>query len=65
MLDHAFRFVDRVVFHVGANNLRSRRAMEKLGGILIGEEAIAYYGERSNQNVIYQIEKAQWAARPR
>ncbi len=65
MLDHAFRFVERVVFHVGANNLRSRRAMEKLGGILIGEQAIAYYGEQSNQNVIYQIEKAHWAARPR
>ena len=31
MLDHAFRFVDRVVFVVGENNLRSRRALEKIG----------------------------------
>jgi RimJ/RimL family protein N-acetyltransferase len=34
MLDHAFRFVDTVVFTVGAGNLRSRRAVEKIGGVL-------------------------------
>jgi N-acetyltransferase len=32
MLDHAFRFVDRVVFLVGPSNIRSQRAMEKIGG---------------------------------
>jgi RimJ/RimL family protein N-acetyltransferase len=31
MLDHAFRFVDRVVFLVDQRNLRSRRSVEKLG----------------------------------
>src|SRR5437763_64260 len=31
MLDHAFRFVDRVVFVVGENNLRSQKALEKIG----------------------------------
>jgi RimJ/RimL family protein N-acetyltransferase len=34
MLDHAFRFVETVVFWVGETNLRSRRAMEKLGATL-------------------------------
>jgi RimJ/RimL family protein N-acetyltransferase len=61
MLDHAFRFVDRVIFHVGAGNLRSRRAMEKLGGVLIGETAMSYYGEPSHQNVIYKIDGVDWA----
>lgn len=32
MLDHAFRHAKTVWFHVGVNNLRSRRAMEKIGG---------------------------------
>lgn len=32
MLDHAFRFVDTVIFRVGETNLRSRRAVEKIGG---------------------------------
>lgn len=31
MVEHAFRFVDRVVFIVHASNLRSQRAVEKLG----------------------------------
>jgi RimJ/RimL family protein N-acetyltransferase len=63
MLDHAFRHVDRVIFHVGAANVRSRKAMEKLGGILIGEMAMSYYGEPSLLNVVYKIDAADWAAR--
>jgi RimJ/RimL family protein N-acetyltransferase len=31
MLDHAFRFVDRVLFVVGEKNLRSQKAVEKIG----------------------------------
>ena len=49
LLRHAFRFVDRVVFIVGPENLRSRRAVEKIGGVQIksrfdkeGEEKVAY-----------------------
>lgn len=32
MLDHAFSFAKTAWFHVGPNNFRSRRAMEKIGG---------------------------------
>jgi RimJ/RimL family protein N-acetyltransferase len=32
MLDHAFRFVPRVVFVVAESNLRSQKAVEKIGG---------------------------------
>ena len=60
MLEHAFRFVNRVIFHVGTLNLRSRRAMEKLGGIDIGEIAMSYYGEASLQNVVYKIDAGDW-----
>ena len=31
MLGHAFRFVDRVLFVVGENNIRSQKALEKIG----------------------------------
>jgi RimJ/RimL family protein N-acetyltransferase len=37
LLAHAFRFVDIVYFRVGEDNLRSRRAMEKIGGQLTAE----------------------------
>ena len=33
MLDHAFSFVDTVIFWVGENNWRSQGAMTKIGGI--------------------------------
>jgi len=32
-LDHAFTFIDRVVFWVGEENWRSQGAMTKIGGI--------------------------------
>jgi RimJ/RimL family protein N-acetyltransferase len=63
MLDHAFKFVDRVIFQVGRDNLRSRKAMEKLGGVYIGEETVAYVpGEQASPNVVFKIDKVDWVA---
>jgi hypothetical protein len=48
MLRHAFRFVDFVHFEIGENNLRSRRAIEKIGARFIekrtrdGKEHLLY-----------------------
>ena len=36
MVRHALQFVDRVVFHIGPQNWRSQKAIEKLGGIPAG-----------------------------
>ncbi|HTS57931.1 MAG TPA: GNAT family N-acetyltransferase [Terriglobales bacterium] len=36
MLRHAFQFVERVVFLIGPENLRSQKAIEKLGGVRVG-----------------------------
>ena len=36
MLDHAFRFVERVVFVIGVTNFRSQKALEKIGGVRVG-----------------------------
>jgi hypothetical protein len=38
MLHHAFGFVDRVLFRVGETNLRSQKALEKIGARLIRTE---------------------------
>ncbi len=34
LLNHAFKFVENVVFFVGEENIRSQRAMEKIGAYL-------------------------------
>ena len=36
MVQHAFLFVNSVVFLVGAQNLRSQRALEKIGSVRVG-----------------------------
>jgi RimJ/RimL family protein N-acetyltransferase len=45
--------VDEVIFHVGACNIRSQKAMEKIGAEQVGEAVIAYYGEKPQHNVVY------------
>lgn len=36
MLDHAFKFVERVIFVIGVTNFRSQKALEKIGGVRVG-----------------------------
>ena len=57
MLDYAFQYVDKVYFHIGAQNIRSQKAIEKIGAIKIDEQEVTYYGEDSKLNLIYVINK--------
>jgi RimJ/RimL family protein N-acetyltransferase len=50
MLDHAFRFVRSVIFRVGPENFRSRRAVEKLGAVETGLQ-----DADGRQHVVYRI----------
>ena len=36
MLRHAFQFVNSVIFIIGVRNLRSQKAIEKIGGVRVG-----------------------------
>jgi RimJ/RimL family protein N-acetyltransferase len=51
MLRHAFQFVNSVIFLVGPQNLRSQRAVEKIGGTRVGSRPDA--GGR--ESFAYQI----------
>lgn len=63
MLAHAFRFVPRVIFVVGERNLRSRRAMEKIGGRLT-DRIIEAPGSPQGRHVVYAIDREGFAAGP-
>jgi RimJ/RimL family protein N-acetyltransferase len=54
MLQHAFQFVNSVIFLVGPHNLRSQRAVEKIGGVRIGTRPDA----RGRESFVYQITSA-------
>ena len=57
MLDHAFRYVENVVFFVGENNIRSRRATEKIGAVESGRAKRVYGNRPASLNVRYVITK--------
>ncbi|AZA86135.1 N-acetyltransferase [Chryseobacterium shandongense] len=60
MLQYIFQFVDTVYFHVGKDNMRSRTAMERLGAENGGEQEVAYFGEPTRINILYQIKKEKY-----
>lgn len=60
MLDYIFQFVDKVHFHIGKENFRSQTALQRLGGIKIAEEEVAYFAEPSRTNFVYEIKKEDW-----
>lgn len=53
MLDHAFTAVDRVRFHIAPDNVRSQRAVEKLGASRMAETL-------PNGNAVYELMRADW-----
>ena len=57
MLSHAFKFVDNVIFMVGSTNLRSQRAVEKIGGVRVGVKA----DPNGRENVIFRIAKTAYS----
>jgi len=59
MLEHAFQFVDSVIFVIGPQNLRSRKAVEKIGGVLVDSRP----DPRGGINVVYEITAANFANR--
>ena len=63
MLDHAFNFVETVLFWVGETNHRSRGAMQKLGGVMRdGVHHRALAGDAPH--VIFEISRSRWKAQP-
>lgn len=55
MLNHAFQFVEKVNFHIGAENYRSQKSISKLGAIKKKELEVKYFGEDSKMNFEYEI----------
>ena len=51
MLGHAFGFVKSVIFLVGPENLRSQRALEKIGAVRVGSRS----DESGETNFVCQI----------
>jgi RimJ/RimL family protein N-acetyltransferase len=55
MLEHAFQWARTVWFHIAPQNLRSRKAMEKIGGKL-AHQGIKHMTGGSHEYCFYKIE---------
>jgi N-acetyltransferase len=51
MMDHAFQFVESILFVIGPQNFRSQKAVEKIGGLRIGSRL----DEAGEERLVYQI----------
>ena len=57
MLDHAFKFVERVVFIIGVTNFRSQKALEKIGGVRVGRRDKRDAQGNVVENFVYEIRR--------
>lgn len=57
MMHYAFQFVHKIIFHVGAENIRSQKAMAKLNAKKVDEIMVRYFGEADKLNFVYEINK--------
>lgn len=64
MIAHALADFDHVIFLVGEHNLRSRRAMEKIGGVLTDRIQQAEMAGRQIRHVIYAIDRQGFESGP-
>jgi RimJ/RimL family protein N-acetyltransferase len=55
MLDHAFRFVDRVLFVVGGQNFRSQKALAKIGASFLKKVELPADDGTTKTNVVFVI----------
>jgi RimJ/RimL family protein N-acetyltransferase len=58
MLRHAFRFVDRVLFVVGENNIRSQRALEKIGAKFLKRAQVPGRGRKMRTNFVFVLTRS-------
>ncbi|MEM7017146.1 MAG: GNAT family N-acetyltransferase [Pseudomonadota bacterium] len=59
MLDYAFQTVDTVWFHIGPDNIRSQRAIHKMGAVYSHEEIKKLSGGEETY-MCFKIHKADW-----
>ena len=55
MLDHAFRFVDRVLFVVGEKNVRSQKALRKIGARFLRKAELPACDGTMTPNLVFVI----------
>src|SRR6185312_8846906 len=56
MIGHALKFVPRVVFVIGENNIRSQKAVERIGAKFLRRMESRGSGSNEGPKVVYAVE---------
>lgn len=60
MMNHAFKFVENIVFYIHEHNFRSQRAVEKLGAERASSSDPLHLSRRSADNVTFTMNREKW-----
>jgi len=60
MIDYAFAFVEDIIFYIGRDNIRSQKAVEKIGGRRIIVPHLKHLIKVSETDWTYRINKKDW-----
>ena len=60
MIDYAFEFVEDIVFYIGKDNIRSQKAVEKIGGQRITDTQFKHLVKVNGSDWSYRINKKDW-----
>ncbi len=60
LIDYAFESLEDVIFYIGKDNIRSQKAVEKIGGIRITESKYQHLIKKSDSDFTYRINKNDW-----
>jgi RimJ/RimL family protein N-acetyltransferase len=60
MIDYAFESLEDVIFYIGKENIRSQKAVEKIGGARINESKYQHLIKKSDKDFTYRINKNDW-----
>lgn len=60
MIDYAFGFMEDIIFYIGKDNIRSQKAVEKIGGQRINGSPLKHLIKVSETDWTYRINKTDW-----
>lgn len=55
MIDHAFQYVNRVLFQIGANNIRSQMAVQRIGATFVRTEDLPEPDGSKVEHLVFEI----------
>jgi len=60
MIKYAFDYVNDIIFYIGENNIRSRRAVEKIGAKQVIGGEVDHLIRHENPNLPYRLNRTDW-----